>query len=52
MGVIHITSAEQFSQLKNSKSTFGSPAAVVVDFSAEVWSILVSGRLYVVYIAC
>jgi hypothetical protein len=40
MGVIHVTSAEQFSQLKNSKSTFGSPAAVVVDFSAEVSFIL------------
>lgn len=38
MGVIHVKSAEEWAQLKHSKSTFGSPAAVVVDFSAEVGS--------------
>jgi hypothetical protein len=36
MGVIHIESEAQFNQLKQSSGAFGSPAAVVVDFSAEV----------------
>jgi len=35
MGVIHVKSEAEFNQLKSSSGTFGSPAAVIVDFSAE-----------------
>lgn len=35
MGVIHVESEAQFNELKASSGTFGSPAAVIVDFSAE-----------------
>jgi len=35
MGVVHVESEAQFNQLLNSSGTFGSPAAVIVDFSAE-----------------
>jgi hypothetical protein len=36
MSVVHIKSDAEFNTLKNSSGTFGAPAAVIVDFSAEV----------------
>lgn len=35
MGVVHVQSEAEFNGLLNSSGTFGSPAAVIVDFSAE-----------------
>lgn len=35
MSVVHIKSEAEFNTLKNSSGTFGAPAAVIVDFSAE-----------------